>query len=32
MAYAINRNGTIQVYTSVPKAFKGKVKGISRRV
>jgi len=26
MAYAINRNGTIQVYTSVPKAFKGSQK------
>ena len=26
MAYAINRNGTIQVYQSVPKAFKGSQK------
>ncbi|BAQ92646.1 hypothetical protein [uncultured Mediterranean phage uvMED] len=26
MAYAINRNGTIQVYTSVPKAFEGSQK------
>ena len=26
MAYAINRNGTIQVYQSVPKVFKGSQK------
>ena len=26
MAYAINRNGTIQVYTSIPKSFKGSQK------
>lgn len=26
MAYAINRNGTIQVYSSVPKSFKGSQK------
>lgn len=26
MAYAINRNGTIQVYTSIPKAFEGSQK------
>ena len=26
MAYAINRNGTIQVYQSVPKSFKGSQK------
>mgnify|MGYP003116403649 FL=1 len=26
MSYAINRNGTIQVYTSIPKAFEGSQK------
>ena len=26
MSYAINRNGTIQVYTSIPKSFKGSQK------
>ena len=26
MAYAINRNGTIQVYQSVPKSFEGSQK------
>ena len=26
ISYAINRNGTIQVYTSIPKSFKGSQK------